>query len=60
MSQKESFFLFIVGLLMTGFGIGGVENSIATSDLLSSTLVALLGLAVMYCGVQMFKISVDE
>jgi hypothetical protein len=60
MTQKESFFVFIVGLLFTGFGVGGVENSITNQDLLVSTLVALVGLAVMYCGTLAIKNSVDQ
>jgi hypothetical protein len=60
MSQKESMFVFIVGLIFTGFGVGGVENSITNAELISSTLVAILGLGVMYCGVQGIKILVDQ
>ena len=63
MSEKESIFIFIVGLLMAGFGVGGVENSIADVELLISTLVTLLGLALMWCGVrglQIRNISVDQ
>lgn len=60
MSQKESMFLFVVGLVVTGFGVGGVENSLSDLQLLGSTLVALVGLAVMYCGTLGFRNSVDE
>ena len=48
---------------MAGFGVGGVENSIADVELLISTLVTLLGLALMWCGVrglQIQNISVDQ
>lgn len=60
MTQKESFFVFIVGLIFTGFGVGGVENSITNGELLTSTLVAIVGLAVMYCGTVALKNSVDQ
>ena len=60
MSQKESMFLFIVGLVLAGFGVGGVENSITNLQLAGSTLVAVVGLAVMYCGTLGMKNSVDQ
>jgi len=60
MSQKESMFLFVVGLLLTGFGVGGVEQSITNLQLIGSTLVAVLGLGVMYCGTLGFQNSVDR
>jgi len=60
MSQKESMFVFIVGLLLTAGGVGGVEQSLTNLELAGSTLVAVLGLAVMYCGTLGFRNSVDE
>ena len=50
MKTSTAFALFILGLILTMFGVGGVENSIADSELLSSVAVAVLGLGLMYCG----------
>ena len=51
MSEKSAMFLVITGLLVTMGGVGGIENSIENSALLTSMLVAIVGMAVMYCGV---------
>jgi len=57
MSEKSAMFLVITGLIITMFGAGGVENSIETVDLLQSILVAIVGLAVMGCGVLAIKVA---
>ena len=51
MSERSQAFLFITGLVLTMAGVGGVENSMDNAALVQSTLVAVLGLAVMGCGV---------
>jgi len=43
-------FVFVVGMLMTFGAVGGIEVSVSNSDLVSSMVVAILGLLVMYCG----------
>jgi len=50
MTNKQSMFVFIVGLLMTFGAVGGVEASVSNTDLMSSMLVAIVGLLTMYCG----------
>ena len=55
MSDKSAMFLFIVGLLMAFGGVGGVEQSLTNLELIQSTLVAIVGLAVMGCGVLAIK-----
>lgn len=42
---------FILGLVITMGGVGGVETSISNLALLQSTLVAIAGLAIMAVGV---------
>lgn len=44
------FILFFGGLLLTMFGVGGVENSMTDPDLGLSTLVAVAGLGLMWLG----------
>ena len=50
MTSKQSMFVFIVGLLITFGAVGGVEQSVTNTDLMSSMVIAIVGLAVMYCG----------
>jgi hypothetical protein len=57
MNEKSAMFLVITGLIMTMLGAGGVENSIQTVDLLQSIAVAIVGLAVMGCGVLAIKVA---
>ena len=51
MTDKQSMFVFVVGLLITFGAVGGIEVSVSNTDLMSSMLVAIVGLLVMYCGV---------
>ena len=50
MKTNTGFALFIFGMLLTMFGVGGVENSITDTELLSAVAVAAMGLALMYAG----------
>ena len=50
MKTKPAFLLFFTGLIITMFGVGGVENSITNPELLSSVAVSALGLALMWVG----------
>jgi hypothetical protein len=50
MKSSTATALTMIGLILTMFGVGGVENSITNTELLSSLAVSVLGLGVMYCG----------
>lgn len=50
MKTSTAFGLFMFGLLLTMFGVGGVENSITNRELLMSVAVSALGLGLMYVG----------
>ena len=54
-TEKQGMFVFIVGMIVTMFAVGGVENSITNTELLQSVLVAVTGLGCMGCGVLMIK-----
>ena len=43
-------FVFIVGLLMTMGAVGGIEVSVTNEDMMSSMVIAIVGLLTMYCG----------
>ena len=51
MSERGIFVVFIAGLILVMGGVGGVENSISTEELLSSLTVCVLGLLAMYAAV---------
>ena len=55
MSKNSAVFVFITGLLITFGAVGGVEQSVNDSELLSSLLVAAVGVAVMYVGTLALK-----
>jgi nitrate/nitrite transporter NarK len=45
----------IAGIVGTMFGVGGVENSVTTEQLLASVGVAVTSLMLMYAGVELVK-----
>ena len=54
-TEKQAMFVFVVGLLVTMLGVGGVENSITNTELLQSLAVSVTGLGCMYCGTLMIR-----
>lgn len=46
---------FILGLMVTMAGVGGVENSVENSELFSAVAVSLLGLTLMYVSTNIMK-----
>ena len=47
-NTTKFFLLFMTGLVITGFGVGGVETSENTQALVASVFTAGLGLLSMY------------
>jgi len=43
-------FLVFTGLILTMLGVGGVENSVTDTELLSSVAVSLVGTLIMWAG----------
>ena len=52
---KVGMIAVIAGIVGAGFGLGGVENSVTTEQLIASIGVAVTSLMVMYAGVQLVK-----
>jgi len=50
MTTKAAMFVFITGLIMTFGAVGGIEVSETNTDLMSSMVIAIVGLLTMYCG----------
>lgn len=55
MKSNAAMFVFVTGLLVTFGAVGGIEVSVTDTGLLSSMAVAIVGLAVMYCGMLAIK-----
>lgn len=55
LKAKVGMIAFIAGIVGAAFGVGGVENSIETADLVASIGVAVTSLMLMYLGVQLIK-----
>ena len=48
-------FVFIVGFLMTLGAVGGIEVSETNTDMMSSMVIAIVGLLTMYAGTLGFR-----
>lgn len=57
MKTSTATFMIIFGLILTMFGVGGVENSLTDLDMISSTVVSIVGLMTMWVGTQATKVS---
>ena len=55
MYQRSGMFCFAVGLLVTAFGVGGIEQSLDDQGLLLGALVSSVGLSIMWAGTLMLK-----
>lgn len=55
MTQTQGMILFVLGLIATGFGVGGVEHSLTNGELMLATLVAAVGLTVMMFAAERIK-----
>jgi len=52
---KLGMIAIIAGIVGAGFGVGGVENSVETTDLIASIGVAVTSLMLMYLGTLLVK-----
>ena len=50
MTTKGATFVFIVGFMMTLGAVGGIEVSENNTDMMSSMVIAIVGLLTMYAG----------
>ena len=50
MNNQAATIVTLAGFILVFGGVGGIENSITTQELVSSTIVAVLGLLAMYAG----------
>ena len=50
MSERTAMFLVVTGLLLTAFGVGGIEQSMDDAGLLAGVAVSLVGTLIMWAG----------
>jgi hypothetical protein len=50
MSDRSSMFLVFMGILLAMGGVGGTENAVTDLELVQSSMVALVGVLLMWCG----------
>jgi hypothetical protein len=50
MKDSTAMAMAMFGLLLTMFGVGGVENSMTNVELFSGLAVSVVGLGIMACG----------
>ena len=55
MTTKAAMFVFITGMLMTMGAVGGIEVSESNTDMMSSMVIAIIGLLAMYAGTLGFR-----
>jgi len=53
--MNKIFFFIMLGLVLTMFGVGGVENSMTNVELLQSLAVSALGLLFMWVATLMMR-----
>lgn len=49
--------LMIFGLILTMFGMGGVENSLTNADMITATIVSIVGLMIMWVGTMAIRVG---
>ena len=55
MTTNQSAFVFFAGLLMTFGAVGGIEVSTTNEGMMSSMVIAIIGLLTMYAGTLGFR-----
>lgn len=54
-TDTKVFFFVMMGLLLTLLGVGGIENSMTTVELLQGVAVSVLGLLLMWVATLMLR-----
>jgi len=57
MTTNQATFVFFAGLLMTFGAVGGIEVSTTNEGMMSSMVIAIIGLLTMYAGTLGFRNS---
>lgn len=57
MKTNAAMFLFVMGMILTLFGVGGMEASVTDSELAQSLVVAGLGLLLAWVATLALRVS---
>lgn len=57
MKTNAAMFIFVVGMIVTLFGVGGIEASITDTELAQSIAVALVGLLLAWVSTLALRVS---
>jgi hypothetical protein len=57
MKTNTAMFIFVVGMIVTLFGVGGIEASITDTELAQSIAVALVGLLLAWVSTLALRVS---
>lgn len=57
MKTRTAMFIFVVGMIVTLFGVGGIEASITDQELAQSIAVALVGLLLAWVSTLALRVS---
>lgn len=57
MTSRTAGFLFILGMLLTFGGVGGIETSETSQDMLGACVVSIVGLLTMWASSLALRVS---
>lgn len=57
MTNSTAMTLFITGLILTMFGVGGIEHSIDNAGLFAGVAASAVGMLIMYAGTLAMRVN---
>jgi hypothetical protein len=57
MKNSTAMILFVTGLVLTMFGVGGIEHSVDNAGLIAGIAASAVGLLIMYAGTLAMKVN---
>jgi len=60
MKNSTAMILFVTGLILTMFGVGGIEHSIDNVGLFAGIAASAVGMLIMYCGTLAMRVNEDS
>ncbi len=60
MKNSTAMILFITGLVLTMFGVGGIEHSMDNAALFAGVAASAVGMLIMYAGTLAMRVNEDS
>jgi len=57
MKNSTAMILFVTGLILTMFGVGGIEHSLDNAGLFAGVAASALGMLIMYAGTLAMRVN---